>query len=561
VIAARRRATAAALPLALALAAGAAIAGGSPAVAADAVAGAMSQPVKTQQGLVSGTDTEVAGVRVFKGIPFAAAPVGELRFREAQAPKPWEGVRDGSKWGNTCIQPPAPTRAIGVNQATDMPDSPPISEDCLNLNVWTPAKRTGEKLPVMVWFYGGAYAEGGGSMPFADGSKLASKGVIVVSMNYRVGPFGFLSSPELSAASPNKASGNQALSDAIASLEWVKANIAAFGGDPNNVTIFGQSAGACVSAALVGSPLAKGLFNKAISQSGAWAGLTAAKMVTREQAEAQTVAAMEKMGVKSLAELQALPAGEVAKLGRAQGIIVDGWIVPEDQSITFAEGRQNKVDVLIGSNANEGGSFAFGGGPAVTAQSWKAGAVQRWRDLGQFGLIAYPAQTDEQAQAFSTRPFTDGIAWFMHHFADQQAKAGKSAYLYQFAHNPPGVPGKPSAGPTHASELAYMFNNLDKPREVPDPSSPEVASKSPEDIKLADQMASYWTNFAKAGNPNGPGLPNWPKASQMDRNEAMLLRANDKSAPGDTMTMDQVALYDALFWRDVAKPLGIEGTK
>ncbi|WP_305096924.1 carboxylesterase/lipase family protein [Croceibacterium aestuarii] len=555
--AARLRFAAAAAPMALALAAGAMALAPSAAVAAE---GPMAQPVKTKQGMVKGTAAEVAGVTVFKGIPFAAPPIGNLRFMPAQPPKPWDGVLDGSKWGNTCIQPPAPNRPIGVNQATDMPDSPPMSEDCLNLNVWTPAKSSGAKLPVMVWFYGGAYAEGGGSMPFANGSKLASKGVIVVSMNYRVGPFGFLSQPELTAQSPHDASGNQALSDAIAALEWVKANIAAFGGDPNNVTIFGQSAGAVVSAALVGSPVAKGLFDNAISQSGAWAGLTAAKMVTREQAEAQTAAAMDKAGLKSLADLQALPADQVAaKLGRAQGIIVDGWIVPEDLSITFAEGRQNKVDVLVGSNGGEGASFAFGAGPKVTVDSWKAGAVQRWRDLAQLGLMAYPATTDAQAAEFSTRPFTDGIAWFMHHFATEQAKIGKDAYLYQFVHNPPAAEGKPSGGPTHASELAYVFNNLDKPREVPDPSSPEVASKSAPDIKLADQMATYWTNFAKTGNPNGPGLPKWPQVTKMGEGEAFLLDVNPHT--GEAMTEPQVELYEAIFNRDIAAPLGIERVK
>jgi para-nitrobenzyl esterase len=517
---------------------------------------ALNEPVKTQQGLVQGAPSSRAeGVAVFKGIPFAAPPVGKLRFKAAQPPLPWKGVRDGSKWGDTCIQPTAKTRPIGVNQATDMPDSPKMSEDCLNLNVWTPAKKAGEKLPVMVWFYGGAYAEGGGSMPFANGAHLAKKGVIVISLNYRVGPFGFLSSPELTAASPHHASGNQALSDAIAALKWVKANIAQFGGDPDNVTIFGQSAGACISAALVGSPVAKGLFSKAISESGAWAGLTAAKMVTREQAEQRTVAAMDKAGVHSLAELQALPADQVAKLGRAQGIIVDGWIVPEDESVTFAQGRQNKVDVLLGSNGNEGGSFAFG--PPMTAAKWKESAPQRWKDLADLGLKAYPAETDEQAKVVATRPFTDGIAWFMHHYADEQAKAGKAAYLYQFVHNPPAAPGKPSGGATHASELAYVFNNLDQPREVPDPSSPEVASNSPADIKLADQMSSYWTNFAKTGNPNGPGLPQWPQVTTLQQNQAFLLKADDKSAPGDTMTMEQVELYDALFKRDVADPLGI----
>jgi len=543
----RLRATAAAASLALVFA------GGAPAFAA----GAMDKPVRTQQGAVSGTAAEVPGVRVFKGIPFAAAPVGALRFREAQPPKPWTGVRDGSKWGDTCIQPSGKTRPIGVNQATDMPDSPAMSEDCLNLNVWTPAKAAGAKLPVMVWFYGGAYAEGGGSMPFANGSKLASKGVIVVSLNYRVGPFGFLSSPELDAASPHHASGNQALSDSIAALKWVKANIAAFGGDPNNVTIFGQSAGACITAALTGSPVAKGLFQKAISESGAWAGLTATKMVTREAAEKQTAAAMAKAGVHSLAELQALPADQVAKLGRAQGIIVDGWIVPEDESITFAEGRQNKVAVLLGSNGNEGGSFSFG--PPATLASWQAGAAQRWKDLADMGLKAYPASSDAEAKVAATRPFTDGIAWFMHLYAGDQAKVGQPAYLYQFVRTPASAPGKTNGGASHASELAYVFNNLDKPREVPDNSDPAVVSHSAPDVALADQISSYWVNFARTGNPNHSGAPAWPQVGKIARNQAFLLDVNPHV--GDTMTPAQVALYDALYERDVAGPLGIKNWK
>ncbi|MEO6388392.1 MAG: carboxylesterase family protein, partial [Croceibacterium sp.] len=393
-----------------------------------ATGGMLSDVVQTAQGSVRGAEA-APGVRVFKGIPFAAAPVGALRFREAQAPQPWSGVLDGTKWGNTCIQPTAKTRSIGVNQATDMPDSPPMSEDCLNLNVWTPAHSAGEKLPVMIWFYGGAYNEGGGSMPFANGTNLAKKGAIVISMNYRVGAYGFLSYPGLTAASPHHASGNQALSDSIAALQWVQQNIAAFGGDPNNVTIFGQSAGACITAALTGSPAAKGLFNRAISESGAWAGLTAAKMQPREALEARSTTALEALGVHNLAELQALPADKVATL-RNQGIIIDGWIVPEDMSKTFAEGRQNKVDVLLGSNGNEGGSF--GGGAPTTMASWQSGAPQRWRDLAETGLAAYPAKTDAEAQAFAARPFTDGIAWFMHLYADQQARIGKSAYLYQF---------------------------------------------------------------------------------------------------------------------------------
>ncbi len=512
--------------------------------------------VQTALGAVRGT-TAAPGVRVYKGMPFAAAPIGALRFREAQPAQPWSGVLDGTKWGNTCVQPKAPTRAIGVNQATDMPDSPPMSEDCLNLNVWTPAGYAGEKLPVMVWFYGGAYNEGGGSMPFADGTRLAEKGVIVVSMNYRVGPYGFLSYPGLTEASPHRASGNQALSDAIASLQWVKANIAAFGGDPGNVTIFGQSAGACITAALTGSPVAAGLFQRSISQSGAWAGLTATKMQERTALEARSVTALEAAGIHNLAELQAAAPEKLATI-RNQGIIIDGWIVPEDMSKTFAEGRQNKVDVLLGSNANEGGSFG-GPGQNVTAESWRSGAAQRWRDLAETGLTAYPAATDAEAKIASTRPFTDGIAWFMHLFADQQAKIGKAAWLYQFARTPASEAGKTNGGPSHAAELAYMFNNLEKPREVPDNSVPAVVSRSAPDIALANLMASYWTNFARTGNPNGPGLPMWPQANQMRRNQAMILDVN--AAPGDTMTPAQVALYDALFQRDIAGPAGITNWK
>ena len=524
-----------------------------------AVSGALAQgpalgtTVATAQGSVRGAEA-APGVKVFKGIPFAAAPVGALRFREAQPAQPWSGVLDGTKWGNTCIQPPAPTRPIGVNQATDMPDSPAISEDCLNLNVWTPAKSAGEKLPVMVWFYGGAYNEGGGSMPFADGTRLAEKGVIVISLNYRVGALGFLSHPELTATSPNHASGNQALSDSIAALKWVQQNVAAFGGDPHNVTIFGQSAGACITAALTGSPVAEGLFQRAISQSGAWAGLTASKMQSREAMEQRSVTALEALGVHNLAELQALPAEKLATV-RNQGIIIDGWIVPEDLSKTFAEGRQNKVDVLLGSNANEGGSFG-GFGPPVTLATWQGGAAQRWGTLSDTGMAAYPAATDDEAKVAATRPFTDGIAWFMHHYADTQAKLGKSAYLYQFARVPASAPGKTNGGPSHAAELAYMFGTLGTVREVPDNSDPAVVSQSAPDVKLADQMMTYWTNFARTGNPNGAGLPNWPQVNQMQRNQAMILDVDSK--PGQTMTTAQVALYDALFERDIAGPLGLK---
>ena len=519
----------------------------------------LREPLKLDTGSLGNSTESSPGIRGFKGIPFAAPPVGALRWREPQPVAKWDGVRDASKFGNVCIQPDGAARGPkGLNIAVG-PGSPAQSEDCLYLNVWTGARAADERRPVMVYFFGGAFTEGAGSIPLYDGDALAKKGAVVVTMNYRLGPFGFFVHPALTAESPHKASGNYGLADMVASLKWVKSNIAAFGGDPSNVTIFGQSAGACITAALVGSPVAKGLFHKAISESGAWAGLTAAKMVTREDAEKRSVEAMEKLGVKSLAELQALPADQVTKLGRAQGIIVDGWIVPEDQSITFAQGKQNKVAVLLGSNGNEGGSFGPPGGANVTAEAWKAGAAQRWKDLAELGLKAYPAATDAEAKAASSRPFTDGIAWFMHRYASDQAKIGQPAYLYQFVRTPASAPGKTNGGPSHAAELAYVFNNLDKPREVPDNSDPAVVSQSAPDVKLADQISSYWVNFAKTGNPNFAGAPNWPQVTKLASNQAFLLDVN--SRVGDTMTAEQVALYDALYERDVAKPLGIENWK
>src|SRR5215467_14012869 len=252
------------------------------AASATVLVAALPDPVRTDAGLVAPAANSPEGIRVFRGVPFGAPPIGPLRWKPTQPPVHWEGVRKADAFGPVCVQPKGMGR---LNVSVDMPDSPPASEDCLYLNVWTGATRAGERHPVMVWIFGGAYTEGAGSSRHNDGEALARKGAVVVTFNYRLGPFGFLSHPELDAESGRNASGNQAVWDCIAALKWVQRNIAAFGGDPANVTIFGESAGSALSAGLVGTPEAKGLFQRAISESGAWMGLQMARMGTREEAE------------------------------------------------------------------------------------------------------------------------------------------------------------------------------------------------------------------------------------------------------------------------------------
>ena len=471
---------------------------------------AISDPVSLDTGRVSGV-TLPSGVRSFKGIPFAAPPVGELRWKEPQPPARWDDVRKAERFSNVCVQPSQPNR-VPPNVTVDLPDSPGTSEDCLYLNVWTSANHATDRQPVMVWIFGGAYTEGGGSSKHNDGEHLARKGVVLVTFNYRLGPFGFFTHPELTRESAHNASGNQALMDAIATLQWVKTNIAAFGGDPGNVTIFGESAGAAMVAALVGSPVAKGLFHRAISQSGAWMGLGIGPMTTRAQAERQQVPgpgrgargdaprpAIPPPPLPALAELRARSTDEIVKTLRGSGLIVDGWIVPEDQSITFADGRQNAVDVIAGSNKDEHTSL---GGNVATR---------------------------------------DTMMWAMRLFAERQAAVGKRAYWYLFTHEPPVEPGGKDLKATHATEIVYAFDNLWAPRVIPDISSPKLAMESERDRKMAGEMSSYWVNFATNGDPNGKGLQYW--ARFRDRNAAPHVLGEIKEHP----TAQTLNAYDAKY--------------
>jgi len=501
---------------------------------AGGVRAAVRDPIATDAGLLDGVPGAAPGVRVFKGIPYAAPPVGELRWRAPRPARKWTGVRKADAFGNACVQP----KGVGrLNVAVDLPDSPPTGEDCLYLNVWTAAASPSDRRPVMFWIYGGAYAEGAGSTPHTDGEALAGKGAVVVTFNYRLGAFGFFSHPELTKESEHSASGNQALMDTIAALKWVQTNIAAFGGDPRNVTIFGESAGAAMAAGLVGSPHANGLFRRAISESGAWMGLGIAPMRTRQQAE-------QPIGRRGgpppvpmpLDELRAKPADEIARTLFGAGMIVDGWIIPEDESLTFSQGRQQAVDVLVGSNKDEG---TFAG--ATPAAAWTRRVRQRWGDLADDYLTLYPAGSDEEATRSSQQAFRDELAWHMRLYASLQAKRGQRAYWYFFTHEPPYAPGARNLKATHASEIPYVFDNLRPPRVFPDASSPDLASASAPDRALADRVSSYWVNFARTGDPNGKGLPLWRPFSGAAADPMIV--GDSKEAPDP----QRLAMYDRLY--------------
>jgi para-nitrobenzyl esterase len=516
----------------------------------------LSEPVRTADGLVMGVPGKIDGVAAFKGIPFGAPPTGELRWKPPQPVVAWTGVRPGDKFGPACIQPRQPQREPN-NRAVDLPDSPPVSEDCLYLNVWTPAAAASARrthgpanLPVMVWIYGGAYTEGAGSSPYNQGDTLAAKGVVVVTFNYRLGALGFLAHPELTAESAHHASGNYALTDVLTVLQWVQKNIAAFGGNPGNVTVFGESAGAAISAALVGTPAAKGLFQRAISESGLWMGLNLAPMRSRESAEQQTVKVATEMGASKLAALRALSADDAATKLPKQGMIIDGWVIAEDLTRTFAEGRQNVVDILAGSNRDEG-SFAAGFGPPMTVDRWQSGAQQRWGDAAAVGLEAYPAADDAQAAANNTRIFADNMAWIMRFYAARQRAIGSRAYVYLFVHEPPYAQGARNLGVCHTCELPYVFDNLGTLRLYPDSSSPERALTSPTDVKVAAMTSAYWINFAKTGDPNGKGLPRWPLFKDVDKGPVMHL--GDKPAVAESLGPTKLKLYQALYDRQFSQ--------
>ena len=501
----------------------------------DTVSAAVPDPVRTEQGLVSGTPGVSADVRVFKGIPFAAPPVGPLRWREPQSVVAWGGVRKAERFGPRCTQiagnPGLRQRAEEGSQA--------VSEDCLYLNVWTAAASASDRRPVIVWSHGGGFTIGAGSVPEYDGEALARKGVVLVSHNYRLGAFGFFAHPELTKESRRNASGNYAMMDLIAALQWVQQNIAEFGGDPSNVTIMGQSAGGYLVQHVVASPQVTGLFRRAIVQSApgriaAFASLTEAERAGQDAAL--------KLGAGSLAELRARSAEEIQSIqGRP---IIDGWYLAEEPLASLAAGRQKDVDLLVGSNKDEGtfpylaartplGARAIGLG-STTSQEFTAYARERFGPSADAFLELYPAGSDTEVAAAQLAAFRDEFAWNERFWAAAQARRGKGkAYLYYFTHEPPVAAAQPDRGATHTAEIAYAFNN-------PTPLWTDV------DRRLADTMSSYWVNFAATGDPNGPGLPVWT-AFGGENEQQMIL--GPKVEAGPALDPARVAVFDELFER------------
>jgi para-nitrobenzyl esterase len=491
---------------------------------------AVTEPVSTKSGLLTGVPGELPGVRVFKGIPFAAPPVGPLRWRAPMPPAAWTGVKAADTFSDNCMQRAAGGGAFpphgGDRAATTM------SEDCLYLNVYTAAASANDRRPVMVWIHGGALTSGAGAI--YEGEELATKGVVVVTVNYRLGPFGFLAHPELTAESEHHSSGNYGFLDQIAALHWVHDNVAAFGGDPSRVTIFGESAGSWSVNYLTASPLAKGLFQRAIGESGG----EFAPERSLADAEKQGVEFARGLGASSLAELRAKSAEDILNARSGTGANVDGWFLPQDVHDTFVAGKQNDVPMIVGSNADEGTIFTRD----TALETFQTQSRQRYGPQVDAFFKIYPAASDAEAtaaQAAAMRDFTFG--WEMRTWARLQRQTGKSnIYMYFFSHVPPG-PNAARVGAQHGAEIPYVFNWMNGRYKMLDDTPWSDADRA-----LGEQVSTYWVNFATTGNPNGAGLPAWPV---YDAKANQVMRFGDAAAVGPLPHMDALDFLDGYFTR------------
>ena len=502
------------------------------------------EPVKVEGGLVQGIVED--GLTVYRGIPFAAPPVGDLRWRAPQPAIKWDGVKETVKFAPACIQ----GMMMGPGGSGPAP-----SEDCLYLNIWSPAKSPRDRVPVFVWIYGGGFAMGSTSEPTYSGEKLAKKGVMLVSIAYRVGQMGFFVHPELSAETKNHVSGNYGLLDMIAGLQWIQKNIAAFGGDPHKVTIFGESAGGIAVSMLCASPLAKGLFNGAISESGGSFGpprpapLPGENMKRLVDAERSGVVTLKEAGVASIVEARKLPPDKLAGGGaRSQPVrtggnppglnhwpIIDGWVIPDDQYKLYEAKQYNDVPVLIGYNSDEGLSFS----PPKTPEEYIANVKLRFGPFADKLIAAYPPGTGTVAKTARDLMRDAAFGWQTWIWARLQSKTGKSKVFYYYFDQHPDYPAdSPQAGrgSPHGQEVSFVFQHLN-PNQKP--------TKS--DEAISEAMATYWTNFAKFGDPSGPSLPKWPAFS--DANPVLMYFAQTPHT-GPVPSADALKVMDQYFaWR------------
>jgi len=522
------------------------------------------RPAAAQLGIVSVTGGRVEGVTAdgvtsFKGIPFAAAPVGQLRWRAPQPDKPWTGTKAADHFAPGCIQKPDIAKIFGA--------PPAVSEDCLYLNVWTPARSASERLPVMVWIYGGGFSVGQTSAPVYDGAHLAHRGVVLVSIAYRLGAFGFLADPDLS-REPAGGSGNYGILDMIQGLKWVNANIGKFGGDPTNVTIFGESAGGIAVSMLAASPAADGLFQRAISESGsnfspvrssplgtsAEHGEEIGGLIDRQGGEMMPTLAsaerygarfLEKLGARSIGAARELPAAVIQKAADLEPAyaflpVVDGRILAGDEHTLYTQRRFNDTPILVGTNSDEGILFAQ---PGITPATFEEDVRSDYGKYADAIVALYPHATDSQAEQAARDLLRDTIfAWGTWSWAESQMRYGRNkAYLYYFDRRSPQAP----LGPSHAAEIDYVFGNLNSCKQCGSLSL--SGAPRPSELVLSELIQSYWVNFAKNGDPNGPGLPVWPEVSRTAQ-EAMFLDTRPGAHP--VPNLRQIKVLDEYFaWR------------
>jgi len=494
----------------------------------------VSTQVNTENGILQGA-VEESGVRSFKGIPYAQPPVGPLRWKAPQKAKDWKGIKQADKFA---------WRAMQRTMYSDMVfRSPGVSEDCLYLNVWTPAKKANEKLPVLVYIHGGALLAGDGSEYRYDGGSMAQKGIVTVTLNYRLGVFGFFSHPELTAESPVHASGNYGLLDQHMALVWVKNNIAAFGGDPNQVTIAGESAGSMSVCAQMASPLSKDLFKGAIAESGSWLGNASPSPLAEGEREGVKFATRIKAG--SLANLRELPADSLLKWSEGQRLptVVDGQFITDYPQNIFATGRQMDIPLLAGWNSAEVNYKSFLGNAAPTVENYNQALQKAYGNRAEEVAKLYPAATGADVMQTATDLASDRfIAYATWKLIDIHSKTnGYPVYRYLFTRQRPALIGQPADkaeklfGAVHASEIDYATGNLPNNK---------FYNWTPDDYQTSKIMQAYFVNFIKTGNPNGDGLATW---YGMQSSIPKVMTIDEKAHAEPEKNLKRYVLLDTFF--------------